>query len=444
MPRPYVSGAGDRVIGIRREDKNRWERRVPLTPEHVAELTRRGLSVTIQPSALRVFPDENFQRAGARVADDLSSCPLVVGVKEIPAELLHPGTAYVFFAHVTKGQAANMPMLRRLIDLRCTLMDYEKIVDDRGHRLVFFGRHAGFAGMIDTLATLGRRLVWEGTDSPFATLRPAHAYADLEEAHAELANVADAIRRDGIPGPLHPMVFGFTGSGNVSKGAQEIFDHLPYEEVLPEDLPALFADEDVPRNLLYKVVFRRTDRVARADGGDLDGDALRRQPRQFHSVMGPHLAHLTVLVNGIYWEPGQPRVASRDDLRALFAAGTAPRLRVIGDISCDVDGSIEANVRITTPDDPVYVYDPVSEVAVSGVAGHGPVILAVDNLPCEIPVDSSQHFGDALLRFLPALARCDWSQPFDALDLPDEIRRAVIVHRGRITPAFAYLEQALV
>jgi alpha-aminoadipic semialdehyde synthase len=144
-------------------------------------------------------------------------------------------------------------------------------------------------------------------------------------------------------------------------------------------------------------------------------------------------------VNGIYWEPGQPRVVGLDDLRALFLQDPQPRLRVIGDISCDLHGSIEANVKVTTPGDPVYVYDVVSCEAVEGVAGRGPVILAVDNLPCELPVDASQHFGDALLRFVPALARCDWSRPFASLDLQDEISRAIVVHRGRLTPRFAAL-----
>ena len=411
------------MIGIRREDKNRWERRAPLTPEHVAELTRHGVEVAVEPSPLRVFPEEAYRAAGARIVDDLSSCPIVVGVKEIPIERLNPTTAYFFFAHVTKGQSGNMPMLRHLMELGSTLVEYEKIVDDRGRRLVFFGRHAGFAGMLDTLATLGRRLLWEGIDSPFASLKLAHDYSDLEEAYAELARVADRIRRDGVPGPLHPLVIGFTGSGNVSKGAQEIFDRLPYEEVLPEDLSSMFTNDDLPRNILYKVVFSRGDRI----GG----------------AMAPHLGHLTALVNGIYWEPGHPRVVSLDDLRALFGGDVAPRLRVIGDITCDLRGSIEANVRITTPGDPVYVYDVVSGEAVSGVAGRGPVILAVDNLPCEIPVDASQHFGDVLLRFLPALARCDWSRPFEALDVQDEIRRAVVVHRGRLTPKYAYLERHL-
>jgi len=412
-----------RMIGIRREDKNRWERRAPLTPEHVAELTRHGVAVAVEPSPLRIFPDEAYRAAGARILNDLSPCPVVVGVKEIPLARLNPNTAYFFFAHVTKGQPGNMPMLRRLMELGSTLVEYEKIVDERGRRLVFFGRHAGFAGMLDTLATLGRRLRWEGIDSPFASFKLAHEYTDLEEAHAKLARVAGAIRRDGVPEALHPLVIGFTGSGNASKGAQEIFDQLPYEEILPEDLPSLFTNEDLPRNILYKVVFTRKDR--------------------FGSAMARHLGYLTALVNGIYWEPGHPRVVALDDLRALFSGDAAPRLRVIGDITCDLHGSIEANVKITTPGDPVYVYDVASGAAVGGVAGRGPVILAVDNLPCELPVDASQHFGDALLRFLPALTRCDWEQAFETLDLMEEIRRAVVVHRGRLTPKYAYLERHL-
>jgi len=431
------------VIGIRREDKNRWERRVPLTPEHVAELTRRGVAVACEPSPIRVFPDESFRAAGARLLDNLSSCPLVIGVKEVPVERVVPETAYAFFAHVAKGQAGNMPMLRRLIELRCSLIDYEKIVDDRGRRLVFFGRHAGFAGMLDTLAALGRRLSWEGIDSPFVQLAMAHEYADLEEAHAALARVADAIRRGGLPASLHPVVFGFTGSGNVAKGAQEIFDHLPYEEILPEDLASLFSNDDLPRNILYKVAFGRDDRMERNGGGPIETGELRAHPERFHSTMPPHLAHLTVLVNGVYWEPGQPRVVGLTDLRALYDGDKTPRLRVLGDISCDLHGSIEANVRITTPGDPIYVYDVASGQAASGVSGRGPVVLAVDNLPCELPVDASQHFGDALLRFLPAMVRCDWSRPFLELNLPDEIRRAIILHRGQLTPAFAGLARHL-
>ena len=430
------------MIGIRREDKNRWERRAPLTPDHVAELTRLGLDVAVQPSPIRVFPDEAYRRAGARVAEDLSECRLVVGVKEIPPPVFHAGTAYAFFSHVIKGQAGNMPMLRRLMEVGGSLVDYEKVADDRGRRLVFFGRHAGFAAMLDTLWALGRRLADEGIDSPFAPLRLAHDYADLEDAYQALSRVASEIRGGGLPASLHPLVFGFTGSGNGSKGAQEIFDRLPYEQVAPEDLDELFTDPDTPRNLLYKVVFARTDRVRRRDGGPFDVEGYARVPHDHVGAMAPYLPRLTALVNSIYWEPGHPRVVGLDDLRELWASG-APRLRVIGDLSCDLRGSIEATVKITTPGDPVFVYDVAAGDAVPGIAGRGPVILAVDNLPCELPVDASQHFGDALLRFVPALARCDWTKPLHALALPDEIRRAVIVHRGELAPAFRYLERHL-
>jgi saccharopine dehydrogenase (NAD+, L-lysine-forming) len=134
---------------------------------------------------------------------------------------------------------------------------------------------------------------------------------------------------------------------------------------------------------------------------------------------------------------------SLDDLRALHGGSRPPRLRVIGDISCDLRGSIEANVMTTTPGDPVFVYDVASGRAAVGVEGAGPVILAVDNLPCELPVDASQHFGDALMRFLPALSRCDWSHAFEALEIQDEIRRAVVVHRGALTPLYAGLARHL-
>jgi alanine dehydrogenase len=431
------------MIGMRREDKNRWERRAPLTPEHVRELTRRRLEFAVQPSSLRVFPDDAYRAVGAGVVEDLSGCSLVFGVKEIPPHLLLPGTTYAFFSHVIKGQAGNMPMLRRLMDLGCSLVDYEKIVDDRGRRLVFFGRFAGLAGMLDSLWALGRRLAREGVDSPFAPLKLAHEYADLDEAHQALARVADEIRRDGVPEPLRPLVVGFTGSGNASRGAQDIFDHLPHEEVSPDDLADLFEDADTPENLLYKVVFGRGDRVRRVDGTSFDAAAFAREPEAHVSAMGPHLPRLTVLVNAVYWKPGQPRVVSLSDLHALYGGDRPPRLRVIGDISCDLEGSIEATVKFTTPGDPVFVYDVGTRSAHPGLEGRGPVVLAIDNLPCELPVDASEHFGDALLRFVPPMARCDWSRPLAELELPDEISRALVVHRGRLTPPYAYLERHL-
>ena len=156
-------------IGIRREDKNEWERRAPLTPDHVAELVeQRELGISVEPASLRVFPAKDYRAAGARIDETLTDCRVVLGIKEIAIERLEAHKTYLYFSHTTKGQQYNMPMLSRLLELGCTLIDYERVLDERGRRLIFFGRYAGLAGMIDTLWALGRRLTVEGYDSPFA------------------------------------------------------------------------------------------------------------------------------------------------------------------------------------------------------------------------------------------------------------------------------------
>jgi len=432
------------VIGIRREDKNRWERRVPLTPDHVAELvSERRIEVRVQPSSLRVFPDKDYAAAGAVVDEDLSACPLVIGVKEIPADKLLRGQACLYFSHVIKGQPGSMPMLRRMMELGGTLLDYEPIVDRRGRRLIFFGRHAGYAGMLDSLWALGQRLRHEGFETPLADLRLAHQYAGLDEALDHVSRVGERIRHVGLPSGLRPIVVGFTGSGNVSQGAQEVFGRLPFLGIDPEELPGLHEDRERPRSLLFKTVFERHHRVRRIPGGGFDAPEYENHPDRYESALGPLLRHLTVFINGVYWEPGQPRLITIEHLKRLFDSEQQPKLRVIGDITCDVGGSIEANRRATDSGDPVYVYETESGATPSGIDGRGPVIMAVDNLPCELPREASQHFGDSLMRFVPALARCDWKAPFETLGLPPELKRAVIVHRGALTPRYAGLEAAL-
>jgi len=155
-------------IGIRREDRYKWERRVPLIPQDAKELAQKhGIEIIAQPSTKRVFADEEYRQAGITVSDSLAPCPVIFGIKEIPIPALEKGKTYVFFSHTTKGQPYNMPMLKRILELGCTLIDYEKVTDENGRRLIFFGRYAGLAGMIDTLWALGKRLAWEGISSPF-------------------------------------------------------------------------------------------------------------------------------------------------------------------------------------------------------------------------------------------------------------------------------------
>jgi alpha-aminoadipic semialdehyde synthase len=249
-------------IGIRREDKSRWERRVPVTPEDARRLKEEhGIEVWVQPSPIRVFAEEEFIQAGATVQEDLSPCPVVLAVKEIPEDLFEPGKAYVFFAHVVKGQPYNMPMLRKILDLGCTLIDYEKIADDQGRRLIFFGRHAGLAGMVETLWALGRRLDWEGVPNPFSELRHTYEYKDLAECKEAISLVGEQLKAEGLPKSVGPIVCAITGYGNVARGVWEILDLLPVEEVEPQDLAALAEGSDDDGHAIYKVVFKEEHTV---------------------------------------------------------------------------------------------------------------------------------------------------------------------------------------
>lgn len=430
------------LIGIRAENKNEWERRAPLAPDHVAELVQeRQLRILVQRSPLRVFEDSSYQRAGAEVVEELTPCKVIFGVKEIPEALLEPEKAYLYFSHTIKGQASNMPALRKLLELRCTLIDYEPIVDRRGRRVVFFGRHAGYAGMIDTLHALGKRLELEGFSTPLAEIRKAHEYASLTEAMDHVTEIGERFRQGRFLRGLRPIVVGFAGSGNVSQGAQTIFECLPFEDVELGDLLALAEDRDRPKNLFFRVSFAREDRVRRITDGGYDGREFASDPSLYESAIGPYLPHLTVLVNGTYWDPRQPPLLTRAQLQALWTLEPQPKLRVIGDITCDINGGVESTIESTEPGSPCYVFDPFEGSITPGFEGRGPVVMAVDNLPCEISREATEHFGDSLLRFVPALARCDWSKPLEELELPEELRRAVVVHKGQLAPRYAYLER---
>lgn len=426
------------MIGIRREDKSPWEKRSPLTPQDVAALMQRhNLDMVVQPSPIRVFRDAEYAAAGATVDDDLGGCSIVLGVKEIPAKLLLPDKTYVLFSHTIKGQPHNMPMLRRLMELGCSLIDYEMITDDAGQRLIFFGDYAGYAGMIDTLWALGRRMEFEGRRTPLAELRPAHQYDSLDAAIAHLRQVAAALARGGSMAGFGPVVCGFSGYGRVSQGAQKIYDELSPRTVQPQDLASTpGADGE-----FVKVVFREEHMVEPIAGGAFDLKEYYEHPERYRSIFEPYLPHLTLLVNGIHWTPKYPRLVTLDALRRLYGGASPPRLKVIGDISCDLHGSIECTVRATDPSDPVYVYDVTSSTTPNGVAGNGPVILAVDFLPAELPRESSQAFSRVLIEMIPVLASTDRGESFEAWALPAALKRAVILHRGHLTPSFSYMNE---
>jgi alpha-aminoadipic semialdehyde synthase len=433
----------NRKAAIRREDKNIWERRTPITPEDMAALSREaGLSFCVQPSEIRVFSESDYQAVGAEIREDISTCPVVFAVKEIPLELFQSENTYIFFAHVIKGQKYNMPMLQRILDLKCTLIDYEKVTDDRGRRLIFFGRHAGMAGMIDSLWALGERLEWEGLSTPFSQIQQSYHYADSSDAKAGVRHAGKWIAAEGLPESLVPFVCGFAGYGNVGQGAQEIYDELPVREISPAEL--LTLDNGDPR-IVYKVIFKEIHTVKPRDPESaFDLARFFQHPEEFKSQFEQYIPHLSMLINAIYWTPASPRLVTKEYLRWQYSQTARPiKLKVIGDISCDVEGGIEATVRSTEPDEPVFVWEPATGEAPAGVAGDGPVIMAVDNLPCELPAESSADFSSALREYIPAIVTADYSVPFSDCALPPEIKRAVIVYQGELTPDYNYIRQFL-
>lgn len=432
-------------IGIRREDRNPWERRTPLIPEDARELQSRcSLRVTVQPSRIRIFSDDDYRRADVRVSEDLGSCSVILAVKEVPPEHLLAGKTYLFFSHTAKGQAHNMAMLRTLQERRCSLIDYERIIDDEGRRLVFFGRQAGQAGMVDSLWALGRKLRQEGLDTPFGSLEQTWRYRTLAEAEKAVGKAGREIRDRGLDPSLAPLVVGFAGYGHSSRGAQDVFGLLPAEEIPPEGLEKFFDAKSFRSDRMYKVVFREEHMLEPGrKGKPFDLQEYYARPHLYRSRFSRFLPYLTVLVNCIYWEPKYPRFVTIPDLKQLYLQNGQPRLRVIGDISCDVNGSVECTVKCTNPDAPVYVYDLQEDRAVDGFLGTGPVILAVYNLPAEISFESSAYFSRVIKDFIPSLAGDGFGRNFSECRLPEPLKRAVILHRGELTPGYAYLKEHL-
>lgn len=436
------------TIGIRREDKNEWERRVPLAPEHVAELVRgHGIRVIVQPSKIRVFSDEEYQAAGAVVQEDLSPCTVVLGVKEMPSELFRRGVLYMFFSHTIKGQAHNMPMLKALINAGAHLLDYERIVDEKGRRLVLFGHFAGLAGMIESLHALGRRLAAEGMEAeanPFFRVKQPYAYGTVEAALKAIRDdVGRPIAERGLAETLVPFVIGVLGYGNVARGALEVLGKcLPVKFLRPQDLLSGALSQDSGRTV-HGVVFEEKDTVRRRDGGPFDLQEYWTHPERYEAAFARWLPFITVLINAVYWDPRYPVLVTAHDLRTLYGTPHA-RLKVIGDITCDIEGSIAVTRKATSPAHPCYVYDTPSDTLVDDLTqGRGPVVMAVDNLPCEFPREASESFGRALMPFIPELCRLDLEDAQALARLPAPLQPALLVRSGALMPDYTYLRDHL-
>jgi alpha-aminoadipic semialdehyde synthase len=378
------------VIGLRKEEKL-FEGRVAIVPQHIELLTQQhNIRFLLDPSDQRGFDADEYESVGVSTTPlKGSNANVILGIKEMPIGFFEKDKVYIFFSHTIKGQSYNMPMLKDIIDSKATLIDYEKIIDDNGRRLIFFGNWAGFAGISETLRLFGMRLKAEGIEpNPFAQLKPTVQYK-------------------GLPEKLLPLVVGFAGYGNVSSGAQELFDILPHKTIEPHELTNLLPESKI----LYKCVFREEHMVSPKDLSqvfDLQ-DYYANGSNKYESRFEEHIPFLTVLMNCIYWSSKYPRLVTKQFIQNHWP-NEKRRLRIIGDISCDVNGAIEFTSKCTDIGHPGYVYLVNKDQAVMGVKGNGPVIMAVDNLPAELPRESSTSFSTTLLDFIPVLAHCPYHE----------------------------------
>eukprot|EP00939_MAST-03C_sp_MAST-3C-sp1_P003035 g3035.t1 len=444
---------GNRCIGVVREAYSKWERRTPLTPAHVSELVRKGIDVVVQPSFKRVYMDQEYVRAGATVSEDLTPCSVILGVKQVAEAELLPEKTYMFFSHVIKGQPENMPLLDTILKKNIRLIDYECVTQGGGRgggpRLIAFGQFAGNAGMVNILRGVGERMLALGYSNPFLGVPSSYMHHDLNAARFSVREAGNAVAPKGwidggIPKDFAPFVVTFTGNGNVSKGAQDIFSLLPHTMVRPEDLPHLPKDT---RQVFGCVV--EEEHMVATDDDARKGSLFSRKhyyssPELYRSVFAENIApHTSVLVNCAYWDRRYPQTLTGDQLRDIRVERKNEKLLAIADLSCDIDGGIGFLSRSTTVEQPFYMYNPSADAVTKedGVDGSdGVVMMGVDILPSELPREASTFFGDALMPFLEQLASSDGTKPFsDQNDLPPELRGAIIACNGRLAPDYAYI-----
>ncbi len=427
-----------KTIGIVRETKNKWERRVPLNPMAVQDLINKGFGVTIQPSENRIYQDAEYLSAGAQLSSDLSSCDFIIGVKEIPMDDLLPGKPHLFFSHTIKGQDYNMLLLQKILDEKITLLDYEKIEDEKNRRLVFFGKFAGYAGMVDTLHGLGQRLKQQfNIETPFLKIKHAYQYESVKDAIEQISVIGKEIEKNGLPAEITPLNIFLLGYGHVAQGCQEILTALPIAELSPDQLEE--NSQNYINNKIYLSVFKEKHLVERKDGREFDLLDYFQNNEKYRSRLEQYLQYSSVYMNAIYWTPQCPVFLPNSYLNKI--QNKDPKLIIIGDITCDIEGSVQATVKPTWPDNPVFIYNTETGKETDGYKGEGFAVMAVDNLPCEFPKEASDTFSNSLMPFMEQMLNNDYTRPIGDSSLPNEIRSACIAHQGKLEDDFKYLEE---
>lgn len=397
-------------IGLIKEGKTPPDKRVPLTPKQCARLIEEypSIELVVQKSPIRAFKDEEYSQKGIKVVDSIEDCDIIMGVKEVNISDLVPNKHFFFFSHTLKKQPYNRDLLQAIIDKKIKLTDYEALTKPNGLRLVGFGRYAGIVGCYNGFRTFGLK-------HDLYNLKPAHECEDRKEMEGELSKVD--LPKD--------TKIALTGYGRVGNGAREIMDLLPIKEVVPEEYLTESFDGPVYTHLNVE------DYNKRADGQPFDKAAFYKSGEGHVSTFPEFLPETDMYIACHFWKEGSPFIYTREDLKS-----DEVRLSVVADISCDIDGPIASTIRPSTIADPIYGYDPKMEKEVDFKSKNAIAVMAVDNLPCELPKDASEDFGGELIKHIfPALLDSD---PTDIIARGSETTK-----KGALSEHFTYLEDYL-
>ncbi|MCB0462675.1 MAG: NAD(P)-dependent oxidoreductase [Flavobacteriaceae bacterium] len=392
-------------FAIIKERKNPPDRRVVFSPEKLAEARKQfpDAEFVVESSNIRVFPDSAYKALGFKVTDDVSDCDVMIGVKEVPIENLIPNKKYFYFSHTIKKQPYNRKLLVAMLEKNIEMYDHETIIKKSGSRLIGFGRYAGLVGTYNGFRALGLR------DNLF-NLPKVETLADLDEVKAELDKIT-----------LPNIKILLTGTGKVAQGAKEILDHLKVKEV--SDALYLTSKFTEPVYVMADVM----EYAKRKDGKVGNKQEFYKDPSGYESNFMPYAKETDMFVAGHFYGNNAPYLFTREDAKSPDF-----NINLVADISCDVDGPVASTLRASTIADPFYGYDAKTEKEVAFDTKDAITVMAVDNLPCELPKDASEGFGEMFLEnVIPA---------FFNGDERGILKRAKITENGKLTERFSYLQ----
>jgi len=392
-------------IGLIREGKIPPDKRVAFTPLQAQEIEQRFPNVKIicESSDIRCFKESEYQKVGIAIGD-VSECDILVGIKEVPIKNLLEEKTYLFFSHTMKKQPYNKRLLQEVLRKKIQLIDYEALKDVQGNRLVAFGRFAGIVGAYNGLWVYGNRF-------KKYSLRRAFECFDINDLKLEIRKVK-----------LPPLKIILTGAGRVAKGSMETLDTAGIRKINANDFLTQTFKEPV------YVQLSSADYHVRKEGGNFNREEFHLHPERYKSNFTKFTNVGDILMAGAFWNPKAPVLFTREDmLNKQF------KIKIVADITCDINGSVPCTKKPSAIPDPIYDYDPTTDSTMPPLSNQNFItIMAVDNLPCELPRSASEEFGRDLIDKI--------LRPLLTKDIGGIIERGTIAKKGALTNTFSYLQ----